>query len=254
MLKKWVYIKPQNELEAKQAYDTLRMFVEHCAVSDSESWDAFLPLNGAVQRMSNDTARFDLYRQWLISVLFLNKTVPEYFCAGLGSIAGTYQSAPFHPLGYLAVLDYVRKNHRECWGAGGDAEYAKDSAYDYQHGFDPNHLPSLDSMGLGFLLNESAVTRTGKSSGQYLSTFTGSPNPFKQELTLTFELNRLAYVTVEVFDVLGRKVWGGEHGRSLGAGSHTVRIDGSSLPIGTLYAHISTGFGEVNTLKLVHAQ
>ena len=31
-----------------------------------------------------------------------------------------------------------------------------------------------------------------------------------------------------------------------------MHIDGKNLPSGTLYARISTGFGEVKTVKLVH--
>jgi hypothetical protein len=224
-----------------------------CAASDPSSWQVFTTLDAAVQMMSSDPARFDAYRAWLISVLYLNQSNPQYYCVCIASIAGTYQEGKFNPLGYLAVLNYVRNNHRECWGPVDSAEYAKDSVYDFQHGNDPSHLPSLDEMGLGFLLNESVATPTGKIPSKYLTSFTSSPNPFKQELTLAFELNRLTYVTVVVFDPLGRKVWGDEHGRSLDVGVHTVTLDGALLPTGTLYARISTGFGEVRTVKIVHA-
>ena len=35
---------------------------------------------------------------------------------------------------------------------------------------------------------------------------------------------------------------------------HRVYLDGNSLPSGTLYGRISTGFGEVKTVKLVHEE
>ena len=61
----------------------------------------------------------------------------------------------------------------------------------------------------------------------------------------------MAYITVEVFDPLGRKVWGDDHGYSLDKGTHTIHLDGAKLSSGTYYARISTGFGEVMTVKLV---
>jgi hypothetical protein len=61
----------------------------------------------------------------------------------------------------------------------------------------------------------------------------------------------MAYIVLTVYDDLGKVVWGNEKGTSLEAGRHTISLDGASLPRGTLYARISTGFGEVKTLKLV---
>ncbi|HYM19817.1 MAG TPA: T9SS type A sorting domain-containing protein [Candidatus Kapabacteria bacterium] len=251
-LKEWEYYSPTDPQIAQEQYDTLRLYIELCAASDDQSYHAFLHLDEAVQLYApDDTSRFDRYRQWLISVIYLNTTNPAYFCADLGSIAGTYQYGKYTPLGYLAVLNYIRSNHPECWGSQASNEYTKDSAYDAANGHDPTHLPSLDSMGLGFLLNHNAVTPSSYLPSQYLASFTTNPNPFKNETTLSFTLNRMAYVTVDVYDILGHKVWGDDHGYSLDAGVHQVRIDGAGLPTGTLYARISTGFGEVKTVKLV---
>jgi hypothetical protein len=252
-LRQWESASPQpgDTAAAREQYDTLRLYIEHCAATDPRSYFAFGDLDGAVQVLNNDTSRFSAYRAWLISVLYLNPAVPEYFCACMGSIAGTYQVGKFDPLGYLAVLNYLRTYHRECWNSNGDKEYAQDSAYDAQHFQDPRHLPSLDSMGLGFLLHQNAVTPAASLPQQYLGSFTTSPNPFKQETTLEFTLNRMEYITVDVYDVLGHKVWGSDHGSTMDAGEHQIRIDGASLSSGTYYARISTGFGVVKTVKLV---
>ena len=253
-LKNWEYVHPQDGdyQTAKEQYDTLRMYIEKCAASDDQSFHAFLHIDGAVQLSSNDTNRFAIYRNWLISVLYLNKTNPEYFCVCMGSIAGTYQMGKYKPLGYLAVLNYLRQNHHECWGAGDSSEYAKDSIYDAQNGYDVKHLPSLDSMGLGFLLKAGIPSPSSPFPSQYLVSFTSSPNPFIEETTLQFTLNRMTYTTIAVYDELGRLVWGDGRGLSLEAGMHQVHLDGKNLPSGTLYARISTGFGEVKTVKLVH--
>ena len=135
-------------------------------------------------------------------------------------------------------------------------ELAKDSIYLFRQSLNTdNHvdttIPTLEQLGLGFLLTHNAVSPSTALPTIYLASFTSSPNPFKAEITLSFELNRMAYVTVEVFDPLGRKVWGDDHGYSLDKGIHTVHLDGAKLSSGSYYARISTGFGEVKTVKII---
>jgi hypothetical protein len=249
-LKQWVAIHPQDEPTAKLQYDTLRLYIEHCAVSDPVSWYFFGNINGAVQFMSADTNRFEAYRMWLISVLYLNTIQEEYFCACMGSIASTFQFGKNAYLGRLTVMNYLRTAHPECWGPGLDKEYANDSAYDVNAGFDVSHLPPLDSIGLGFLLKSNTPSPT-TVGGNYLASFTSSPNPFKNETHLRFHLNRMAYTTIGIYDVLGHQVWGDGKGHSYEAGDHEIAVEGASLPEGSLYARIETGFGEVRTVKLI---
>jgi hypothetical protein len=96
----------------------------------------------------------------------------------------------------------------------------------------------------------SANSEVKEITGNYLSAQI-FPNPFIKETTLEFTLNRMSYVSLAVYDELGRLVWA-YPGSSLEAGMHQVHLDGSILPGGTLYARIATGFGEVKTVKLVH--
>ncbi len=252
-LKTWAAAKPSNEEEAKMQYDTLRTYIEHCAVSDSTSWQVFNTITAAVQFLSNDTSRFDQYRAWLISVLYLNTLEPEYFCTCMNAIEHTFQYGNYKATGTFAVEKYIRYYHPECWGGSAEKHYQTDSISLVRAGYDLEHLPSLDSLGLGFLLGHNLA---GPSPilfpSQYLASFTLHPNPFKNETTLDFTLNRMAYTTIAVYDDLGRLVWGDGKGSSLEAGTHTIQIDGSKLPSGTLYARISTGFGEVKTVKLIH--
>jgi len=110
-------------------------------------------------------------------------------------------------------------------------------------------------MGLGNIVRNDS-TKAGLSAStplpsQYLSSFTSSPNPFTTGTKLNFTLNRMTYVTIEMYDLLGNKTFGNA-GRSYDAGSYEINLDGNTLPSGTLYARISTGFGEVKTVKLVH--
>jgi hypothetical protein len=83
------------------------------------------------------------------------------------------------------------------------------------------------------------------------------PNPFNSSTTIRFDLPQASRVTLEVFDVGGRKV-GSAQGRPLHdvwmpAGSHEVTFDGSELPSGIyLYRLIAgqhTATGKLVLLK-----
>ncbi len=100
-------------------------------------------------------------------------------------------------------------------------------------------------------INFGVSSRTKSLSGASLLSFTSSPNPFVGQSSLEFILNRMSYVTLAIYDELGRSVRK-YPSSSLEAGIHDIQIDGSSLPGGTLYARIAAGFGEVKTVKLVH--
>ncbi len=248
-----------TEAEYSEQYDSLRKYIELCA-NDEGSFHAFPKLTLAVQETNQgDTSRYNRYRDWLISVLYLNTTDPYYFCGDLEAVMGTYGYGKWNiPNASLAIMKYLMDNPY-CNDEGLQTLYKNTirSRHDtwVSRGSDPKHpedttLPSLEDLGLGFLLHNT-VTPSTALPAIYLASFTSSPNPFKTETTLSFELNRMAYVTVEVFDPLGRKVWGDEHGYSLDKGIHTVHLDGAKFSSGTYYARISTGFGEVKTLKLV---
>jgi hypothetical protein len=257
-LKAWEHVDPPytDTIKQRQKYDSLRYYIEKCAAHDNNSYTAFSHLDGTVQLMSKDTNRYDVYRNWLISVLYLN-SLSAYFCNCIGSIAGTYQYGKYkNGIGDLAILNYLRKSNHGCWvPSRDDPQYAKDSTNLARKGYDAINLPTLDSLGLGIILQHDAnavVPSPILLSTIYLALFTSNPNPFNKETTLEFTLNRMAYTTVAVYDELGRLVWGDGRGSSLEAGMHQIHLDGKDLPHGTLYARISTGFGEVKTVKLIH--
>jgi hypothetical protein len=243
----WKSVSPQpgDSAIARQVYDSLKVYVEHCANNDPQICFVFNHINGAVALMApHDSNRYSIYRDWLISVLDLNKNDPCYYCITMGSIARTFGGRS-----YFAVENYLRQNHSECWSTQADSVYNAQLLSFYNHGGDST-LPPLDSIGLGFLLKSSVSLPT--TAHEFLGLAIGSPNPFNKEITLNFTLNRMAYTTIAIYDELGHLVWGDGRGSSLEAGLHTVHIDGKDLPHGTLYARISTGFGEVKTVKLVH--
>jgi hypothetical protein len=251
--KEWEAYSPDDPHIAKEIYDTLRLYIESCAAKDNDSYSAFSPLSAAAGVLSQaDPTLLDNYRDWLISVLYLNTTNSAYYCNCLYSMTTTYTSQGEYARfinAPLAILQYFMTTGR-CNGAGIVQQYQDGIDYRRRHGQDTT-VPPLDSIGLGFLLHQNAVNPSLPLPKEYLVSFTSNPNPFKQETTLEFLLNRMAYIAVDVYDVLGHKVWGSDHGSVMDAGVHQIRIDGAGMSSGTYYARISTGFGEVKTVKLV---
>ena len=246
-LKTWAYIKPGNEAEYQRQYDTLKMFIEHCAASDSLSWKVFTTLTGAVQFKSGDSTRFDEYRNWLIKVLYYNTTVPEYFCTCMEAIIRTFQYGKYKDIGGFTIQDYLRKFHRNCLGANEDQVYTKDSLYLVQEGLDPSKLPSLDSLGLGFLLGQNSV-----ADNEIPIKVSSFPNPFHNKLRIDFTLKHVYSIKIEIYDELGKNVWNSQKDWALETGLHSINIDSQNFPTGILYARISANSGEVATVKLVH--
>ncbi len=75
------------------------------------------------------------------------------------------------------------------------------------------------------------------------------PNPTSEPVTLDVWLGTPTEVRVNVFDVLGREVWG--HTARLGAGSHTLRPEVPWRP-GLYLVRLRAGTGEVATTKLLY--
>ena len=249
-LKQWMYVDIFNKDDARKVYDSLRLYIEKCAARDDESFLAFNSLGKAVFLYDpDDTLRAARYRDWLISVLYLNTTQPFYFCRVLLAISGTYGSdkdPETETLARMAVVDFIRRQP-QCHGDNLDTAFKNDSIYAIAKGWDPTNLPPLDSLGLGFLLKSGVDSHAPFLS--HLASFTANPNPFKEDVNLQFKLNRTSYISIEIFDLLGRVVWESK-GRTFTEGTHELSIEAQSLPKGTLYARITTDFGEVRTVKL----
>ncbi len=75
------------------------------------------------------------------------------------------------------------------------------------------------------------------------------PNPFNPATVITFSAPRLAPVTLEVFDLLGRRVVTLVN-ETVTAGEHSVRFDGSSLASG-MYVYRLSAAGQVMARKMM---
>lgn len=69
------------------------------------------------------------------------------------------------------------------------------------------------------------------------------PNPFNPVTTIQYELGAAANVTLEVYDLLGRKVMTLVDGQRV-AGVHRVTLDGAGLASGVYFYHLKTPVGQ----------
>jgi hypothetical protein len=77
------------------------------------------------------------------------------------------------------------------------------------------------------------------------------PNPFNPTTTLAFELPKAEYLSLRVFDVLGREIAVLQEGMSE-AGTHRVTFDGGNLPSGIYFARLEAGaFTQTRKLMLL---
>ncbi|MBO6525043.1 MAG: T9SS type A sorting domain-containing protein [Balneolaceae bacterium] len=75
------------------------------------------------------------------------------------------------------------------------------------------------------------------------------PNPFNPSTTISYSLDATTNVTLEVFDMMGRKVSTLVQGRQI-AGEQTINFDASALASGVYIYRLATG-GEVLTKKMI---
>ena len=67
------------------------------------------------------------------------------------------------------------------------------------------------------------------------------PNPFTTSATIQFEMTNTSDVTVEVFDVTGKKVANLYNGKAEAGLSYQVQLHGGDLPAGIYVYRIHTG-------------
>lgn len=81
------------------------------------------------------------------------------------------------------------------------------------------------------------------------STASNYPNPFHTTTSISFTLNHPAFVSLEIFDLLGRKV-DAMLGRNLVSGVHSVQWDAGGFSDGLYIARLQAG-SHIETIRLV---
>lgn len=118
-------------------------------------------------------------------------------------------------------------------------------------------LCSEDLEGLGTYVAVAALTSLPASDGlpvlpEAIVLNPPYPNPFATSTTLAFGLPAAAHVTIELFDVLGRRAAVVEDGVRSG-GMHELRLDGSKLANGVYFCRLRAGQA-VRTARIVVAR
>jgi hypothetical protein len=246
-------------------YDTARSFIETCPFWP-ESWRAFGFATQAVVSLGvSDTGLYAQYRHWLESVLYLNRTDPEYFCQCVEAISQTFYARDTTEQliwkgtnRQLAVTQWLLE-HTDCDTHNLRKDYNRARQTQYQDWLNDTTikldttLPSMHDLGLDSILNIhfSGVGPQPTIYARVLSSMTVSENPLRKTTLLRFDLDRAVYLKVDILDELGRTVVGDESGRSYNPGRHELPLDLSGQASGAYYLRISLGDGEVRTLKLI---
>jgi hypothetical protein len=98
-----------------------------------------------------------------------------------------------------------------------------------------------------FGTSEKPITKTG----EVISDFGNYPNPFNPITRINFTLNKSGFVTLNVYDILGRKVKT-LISTTLESGSHQVDFNASALSSGIYFYEIRTSnFQKINKMMVV---
>lgn len=128
------------------------------------------------------------------------------------------------------------------WQSATGTEIADEGAVSasYDDAYDPSGAFSLDAV---FVVNELVVqpVTSAEEDGSIreLALEANFPNPFRRETTISFALPSPAHVTLEVFDVMGRKI-ATLMDEQRDRGRHEAIVDGTGLPSGTYFYRLNT--------------
>ncbi len=104
------------------------------------------------------------------------------------------------------------------------------------------------------LFVDPSITSVDTSRSEHPTTFAllqNYPNPFNPETVISYQLPVTGYLSVKVFDILGREVRTLVDGIQK-AGSHSINFNGSGLPSGIYFYRLQAGsFTETKKLVLV---
>ena len=119
-------------------------------------------------------------------------------------------------------------------------------------GFEDHETSSTDTVVVnvpGKDIDKQAVNSAITNST--FSLFQNYPNPFNPTTTISLSLMKNSYVTLKVFDMLGREV-AILINETLSAGNHKIQFDGSNLESGVYFYEIKTDrFRKVKKLTLL---
>ena len=246
------------------ASDSVLMeYIETC-YDTSGAYIAFYDLNGYGYSHNPNPTSYANFREWLKSVLWLGPMYPGWYCSCADDILESYNGidAGDSLNNSLAILRYLDSSGRCNFDAEDSQILQKrymnwiDTVNALHHGDtidfpQDTTLPTIDEIGMGILRSPPAGVQNDTTPSTGITNLTASDNPFSKETTISFTMGEYAYISFQVYDVLGRVVQGDYKGSVQGPGEYSFNIDGTNLPTGTYYARITTPTGITRTIKLV---
>jgi hypothetical protein len=250
-----------REQRYSDALDTLRAFIYSCHTP----WKSpgFSEMNHSMQYISKDNSRWLTYREWVKTVLYLNQIDQEYYCDAAQAILTSFQynQGPrgMDYNGAISIIDYLL-NSGKCiddstflWNTRSSLRYRQILAYNdtvqsaVESPIDTGNV-SLFDLDLQILLGPENAVADSKSSTDFR--FSLSPNPagLRSELHLSTDI--ATTVTIELYDVLGKKVLDLER-HLIGKGESQIPMDVSQLEAGSYYLRLATSLGDIRSIRLV---
>lgn len=257
-----------NGFKYQMAYDTLRHFIEQCALL-KDAWQTFgeITPNADVLFDKDKEMRYK-YRDWLKSVLYLN-TDTFYYCADAIQIARTYviRDDSVDVLGNEAVtvckylLDSsnckpfkdeilsVWHNLARYW----QVRHWRDTVADSLKTPLDTGYTTIDALGLQILrgpMNDVVPDIRKPLNKHPIVEARAIPNPIKDEVEFWYKLIEGALVEIEVYDALGKQMYSLAQGYKP-EGENRLHLDTRSWSRGSYYVRFTTLGGEVKTIKLL---
>lgn len=262
----WLNWGEDNSSSAKfasAAYDTLKHYIESC-YDEPNSSVAFLSMDGAASRIGKNSLDelvvMQKYREWLKSVIYLNRHDDLYFCRCLNSIEGTFGNDDDNA--HIAVIDFINNQSRRTDSASYHSLWdtrisiRTDQIREWRDTVEDSIAtpldttePSLQSIGLGLLL-DGVASQSSPATGTEIISLIPRENPFRKQTEVVFQLNFSEVARIEVFNVLGQSVFESPR-KSFEAGSNSILLALGDCSAGSYYVRLSTAGEDIKTIRLV---
>ncbi|MBM2841695.1 MAG: hypothetical protein HW412_2223, partial [Bacteroidetes bacterium] len=176
-----------------------------------------------------------------------------------------FSSATGHVTGEVSIpLGFFNRNHLQVYGpnrfvgAGLFMIGRTGNGAALFHGWWPQTMVSVFTpSGFGDihipirLLGEPVSVKEGTETPKEFTLLQNYPNPFNPSTKISFQLPAVSFVTLRVFDLLGREV-GTLVNKEMEAGSHSVTWDAADVSAGVYFYKLQAGaFGDVKKLLVL---
>ncbi len=234
------------EFGAAETFFPYNMPIPHVVPPDNfvaPLWDDLMPASGGQVAVYENIADDTFIIEWYQCSHAADPTAEE-----------TFQVVLFDPQVYPTltgdgeiVVNYQTVSHRLDYCTVGieNADATDGIQYLFNDDYDPKAMPLEDGFAVKFTTAEPITAAGAASSGSSPKEFSlaqNYPNPFNPITVIRFDLLEAARVTLDVFDINGRRV-GVEldQNRRYAPGAHEITFDASGLASGIYIYRLTAG-------------